>query len=152
MTFIPNETPAPEPITSDAFFPDIDPVAFRAGVRIEDAIRDDALRNSLVLAVTKANLDLEEYRTAQQLAGYSALSQVPAQIVDGISSKVFDYREAVYSHAKATLLTQYDDTDSTVLADSTTEKKGVSADDFRRRYFEAIRRIIGKPRATIELI
>lgn len=152
MTFIPDEEEAPEPITSDPFFPNIDPAAFRTSVRIEAAISYDALRHSLVLAVTRANLDLEDFRVTQMASGYSTLSQVPSNIVDGFSALVFDYQEAVYSHAKATLLAQYEDTDTTVLADATTEVKGVAADDFRRRYFEAIRRIIGKPRATIELI
>ena len=152
MSFMPNEAPAPAPITSDGFFPSIDPAAFRVSVRIEDAITDDAMRHALVLAVTRANIDLEEFRDAQQLSGHSTLSEVPAAMVDGNSALVFDYQEAVYSHAKSTLLAQYEDTDTTVLADATTEVKGVAADDFRRRYFEAIRRIIGKPRATIELI
>ena len=62
------------------------------------------------------------------------------------------YQRAVYATAKAELIERYRDFDSTDAGQRRAETMELSVDDYRRQARYAIRDILGRPRATVELL
>ena len=152
MTIILNEKEDIPAIINDGFFPDVEPEVFKDTQRIADSVSNQVMRAKLITAIKKVRNDLEAYKTAQLNAGYMSLMEVPSDHIDNQSIVVSDYFDAVFSYAKAGILDVYQDTDTTVIDDDNLDLKTVSVDNYRRDGFEAIRRILDQPRATIELI
>ena len=152
MSFIQNEIPIEENIVNDGFFPDVDVASFRDGIRVDDSVTAPRARYALTLAVIRVGQDLGAWRAEQVAAGFDSLGAVPAPAIDNRSIKEIDYFEAVFSWAKGQLLETYVDIDTTVLAADKSLSKAEAADTFKRRAFEAVRRILGEKRTSIELI
>lgn len=141
-----------EPITSNPFWPAIDPDNAREVMRLDGTITAARLRSALVEAVAKINSELLVWRTGRQAEGRAALVDVPAEQVDGESEHVARYRRAVYCTAAANLYERYRSYDSSHEGHKRAETLADPIDDLRRDAFWAVRDIIGAGRNTIELI
>lgn len=146
-------TPADQaPITSGAFWPEIDPDAALKDKRIDGTVTPDRLRAALIDAVATVNRDLSAWKSTQIEAGYNTLAEVPAEEVDDESIHVHRYRRAVYSLAAADLTEQYRSFDATDAGHQYADKLEPPIGDLRRAASWAIRDIRGEPRTTVELI
>jgi hypothetical protein len=139
-------------ITNDDFFPAINPNTFRDLMRTDSSVTNPRIRQALIDAMGKVNSDLESWKNDQVDQNHSDLSQVPAQQIDNKSTHEHDYQRAVFCLAKADISERYQDYDSTASGSTRAEDMEGTIDDYKRQARFAIRRILGQPQSTIELI
>lgn len=140
------------PIQNEAFWPDIDPDAARAAMKLDGTVTPERLREALITAMGDANWQLTAWATQQQAAGYATLSDVPAQTIDGTSLKLAQYRRAVYALAAANLIERYRSIDTSRQGIQTAGILEEPIDDLRRDAHWALNDLRGNGRTTIELI
>lgn len=95
---------------------------------------------------------LDDWRGIQESAGYSTLADVPARMLNGESVKVYRYRRAVYSAARALILENARDVDTTEKGDRKADALEVQTDDLWRDVRWAIADIRGTQRLFVELV
>jgi hypothetical protein len=139
-------------IANDDFFPAINPNIFRDLMRTDNSVTNPRIRQALIDAMGKVNADLEHWKHTQIDQNYVDLSQVPATQLDNKSTHEHDYQRAVFCLAKADISERYQDYDSTASGISRAEELESTIDDYKRQARFAIRRILGQPQSTIELI
>jgi hypothetical protein len=149
--------PPPEPvstaaITNDGWFPDIDPAAFRATLRVRQDVTAERLREAILGAMITVGNDLALWSVALQLGGYAKLADVPSLKLGGESRLVILYRRAVACFAKADLVERYRDVDTTAAGDRKADALEPTIDELRRDGRYAIRDILGRTRTNVELI
>lgn len=147
----PNDT-SDQTLVNLPFYPDIVVAAFKTAIRAQDSITDGRNIQALQSAMIDVNNELNDWKTTQELAGFATLVTVPAVMYGPLSQLVHLYKTAVYANAKARLLENYTDADNTEQGDERAEAMENSADDYKQDAREAIRKIIGVPRVTVELI
>lgn len=141
-----------EIISNEVFWPDIDPGHCRAVIRLDQTITAARLRAAIISAMISANQDLQTWQTAQAEAGYAALVDVPAPVIDGQNIKVSLYTRAVYCFAKAELMERYRDYDTGARGDHRADEMTDSVDDYKRQAIVALRDLTNTARTTVELI
>lgn len=139
-------------IRSGSFWPELDPVATRAAMRLDGTVTADRLRGALIEAIASVNGQLADWLRQQQDAGHASLSAVPAEEIDGASILVQRWQRAVQCTAAANLTERYRSFDSTAAGDKKADEQDTTVDDLRRDSRWAISDILGLPRNTIELI
>lgn len=139
-------------IRSGTFWPELDPVAARAAMRLDGTVTAERLRGALIEAVASVNSQLADWRRTQQAAGYAGLDAVPADDIDGTSMLVQRWQRAVLCDATATLTERYRSFDSTAAGTKKADELDTTVDDLRRDSRWAISDITGQQRTTIELI
>ena len=144
--------PAPGPITSGDWFPAIDPTDARAVMRIDGTVTTERLVECLSLAIASVEDELDTWQHQQQALGRASLSEVPSKVIVGESRLVLLYRRAVYATAQAELAERYRDIDTTGAGQRRADMVESTADDYRRLARYAIRDLLGRPRATVELL
>ncbi|MCW8965196.1 MAG: head completion/stabilization protein [Candidatus Pacearchaeota archaeon] len=151
VTANPNDT-SDQTLINLSFYPDIAVAAFRTAIRAQDTITDQRVIEVLQTALIDVNDELAEWQATQELAGYTKIDEVPAKMYGPLSELTHLYKTAVYSKAKAQLMENYTDADNTDTGDDRAESMDNSKDAYLREAREAIRKIIGVPRVTVELI
>jgi hypothetical protein len=155
MLITPTQAPASgteAPIHSNPFWPDIEPEAARAALRLDGTVTGPRLRHALVEAIADINGRLATWRRSHQASGFPTLDTVPAETVDGESEHVARYRRAVYCLAGASLIERYRSFDSTHAGHQQADELTPSVDELRRDAGWAVSDLLGRGRATIELI
>lgn len=150
-TVDPNSTSG-QSVVNIAFFPDVSVDAFRATTRLQDTVTDGRVVQALRESVITINNELRAWREQQTALGYDSLGSVPADAYGDITELEHHYLAAVYAHAKALLMEQYRDIDSTDAGKRRAAEFDGTVDSWRREAREAVRAILGTPRATVELI
>jgi hypothetical protein len=143
-------TPAPK-IQNDGWFPDVDPGLAREIVRLSPNVTPARLAESLTDAMVQVNQELARWKARHQ-ARAESLDGLPADSVAGESRLVHHYLRAVYHLARADLMEQYRDFDTTAAGDRKADALETSADDARRVARCAVLDILGAPHLTVELI
>ncbi|WP_288739583.1 head completion/stabilization protein [uncultured Rheinheimera sp.] len=139
-------------IKNSPFWPDVDLAQMREAVRLDGTVTEPKLQHAVTNAIIQINLDLAPWRLRQQAAGYEALQQVPADLVNEQSVYVSLYFRAVYCWAKANLIERYADFDSTAKGAKDAEDQNNTITDLYRDARFAIRDILGVSHVTAELI
>lgn len=155
MLISPTQAPASgieTPIHSSPFWPDIDPEAARAALRLDGTVTGPRLRHALVESIADINGRLAAWRRGHQASGWLTLDAVPAETVDGESEHVARYRRAVYCLAGASLIERYRGFDSTHAGHQQADLLDPTVDELRRDAGWAVSDILGRGRSTIELI
>jgi hypothetical protein len=142
--------PVDEQITSDVFWPALSTNDFRNAMRVGATIPDERVKLALIEGVLKINDELAPLKSAS--AQYAALADIPAVQIMGQSIKIHHYIGAVFNEAKASLTETYRDFDSTQSGHDEADKLEISIVDYRQTSREHIRKLLGKPRATIGLL
>ncbi len=150
-TVDPNSTEG-QTVSNIAFFPAISVDAFRSTTRMQDTVADGRVVQAIRESVITTNRELTAWRAAQTALGYADIGSVPADAYGDITELEHHYLSAVYAHAKALLMEQYLDIDSTETGQRRAAEFDGTVDSWRREAREAIRAILGIPRATVELI
>ena len=102
----------------------------------------DSERSALITAIAQINSDLQPWRTRQQSAGVTALADVAAEQIDGISTVVHAYVQAVYCTATAALLERMRDYDTTWEGHTRADRVAWPIDDYKRDAWYAIQQIL----------
>ncbi|MGO4704066.1 head completion/stabilization protein [Dyella sp. 2RAB6] len=145
-------THEPDPITAGDWFPSIDPKDARAVMRIDGSVTKERLVECLAVAISSVEDELDAWQQQQQALGRASLKDVPSKVIAGESRLVLLYRRAVYATAQAELVERYRELDATEAGQRRADVLQSTADDHRRLARYAIRDLLGRPRATVELL
>ncbi|PKO49006.1 MAG: head completion/stabilization protein [Betaproteobacteria bacterium HGW-Betaproteobacteria-4] len=146
-------TPESEtPITIGAFWPDIEPFEIREAQRLDNTVTPPRLRSAIIESASTTIEALAAWKIAQIAIGYTTLSVVPSDEIDGSTIIEHRFKRAVGSLAKALLMERYRDFDASAKGDKRAEALTDPIDDCRRDHLNAIADITGRTRCTIELI
>ncbi len=141
-----------EKVTAGTFWPEILSRDLRLASRIPGRTTTSRLKFVTTEAVAHVTDQLDDWRGIQESAGYSTLADVPARMLNGESVKVYRYRRAVYSAARAMLLENARDVDTTEKGDRKADALEVQTDDLWRDVRWAIADIRGTQRLFVELV
>lgn len=139
-------------INTDPFWPSIDLDNLRATLRIDNSVTPARLETAVIAAAINLNLELSDWRTAQQAAGYATLADVPGDRIKDVSVKAHLYRRAIEAGTGAEVCERYRDYSATNSGNAKAEESAPSIDDYRRDLRWAVRDFLGKNRTTVELI
>jgi len=139
-------------ITSGDWYPSIDLAAARAVLRIDGAVSDPRLTECIALSMSAVEDMLDAWQQQQAALGRTTLADVPSKQIAGESRLVLLYRRAVLAYAQAELIEHYRNYDATGAMDRRADALDPTADDCRRNVRYAVRDILGRPRADVELI
>lgn len=141
-----------EKVTAGTFWPEILLRDLRLASRIPGRTTTSRLKFVTTEAVAHVTDQLDDWRGIQESAGYSTLADVPARMLNGESVKVYRYRRAVYSAARALLLENARDVDTTEKGDRKADALEVQTNDLWRDVRWAIADIRGTQRLFVELV
>ncbi|EBG5400133.1 head completion/stabilization protein [Salmonella enterica subsp. enterica serovar Newport] len=141
-----------EKVTAGTFWPEILLRDLRLASRIPGRTTTSRLKFVTTEAVAHVTDQLDDWRGIQESAGYSTLADVPARMLNGESVKVYRYRRAVYSAARALILENARDVDTTEKGDRKAYALEVQTDDLWRDVRWAIADIRGTQRLFVELV
>ncbi|HDC2640180.1 TPA: head completion/stabilization protein [Salmonella enterica] len=141
-----------EKVTAGTFWPEILLRDLRLASRIPGRTTTSRLKFVTIEAVAHVTDQLDDWRGIQESAGYSTLADVPARMLNGESVKVYRYRRAVYSAARALILENARDVDTTEKGDRKADALEVQTDDLWRDVRWAIADIRGTQRLFVELV
>ncbi|EEB7410709.1 head completion/stabilization protein [Salmonella enterica] len=141
-----------EKVTAGTFWPEILLRDLRLASRIPGRTTTSRLKFVTTEAVAHVTDQLDDWRGIQESAGYSTLADVPARMLNGESVKVYRYRRAVYSAARALLLENARDVDTTEKGDRKADALEVQTDDLWRDVRWAVADIRGTQRLFVELV
>ncbi|EBX2814223.1 head completion/stabilization protein [Salmonella enterica subsp. enterica] len=141
-----------EKVTAGTFWPEILLRNLRLASRIPGRTTTSRLKFVTTEAVAHVTDQLDDWRGIQESAGYSTLADVPARMLNGESVKVYRYRRAVYSAARALILENARDVDTTEKGDRKADALEVQTDDLWRDVRWAIADIRGTQRLFVELV
>lgn len=138
-------------VTAGSFWPVISLKDLRLAARITGGVTTTRLMHVTTEAVGHVIEQLEEWQINQQRLGYETLQNVPAAEVNGESMKVYRYRRAVYSIARALVIEGYRDVDTTPKGDKDAASLDLQREDLWRDARWSIADIQRKPRVYAEL-
>ncbi len=141
-----------EKVTAGTFWPEILLRDLRLASRIPGRTTTSRLKFVTTEAVAHVTDQLDDWRGIQESAGYSTLADVPARMLNGESVKVYRYRRAVYSAARALILENARNVDTTEKGDRKADALEVQTDDLWRDVRWAIADIRGTQRLFVELV
>jgi len=100
-----NDTVRPEAkIANDGFFTDLSIAEFATGYGLPAEMANEIIEQYLLSAMDRINTALESFKKESDANGFNKLEDVVSSNLGGISAKVIQYKQAVYSAAKADLL------------------------------------------------
>ncbi len=152
MSFIANgshQNQQAEKVTNNGFFPEISIDYFREVMRVEQPISNPRTKQAILDAIISVNNELKAWPAIQN---FNSLANVPCEQYGEISQYEHHYQSAVFNKAKALLLENYRDFDSTKSGHERADQMEERVDDYLRRSRESIRRLLGTAKITIELI
>jgi hypothetical protein len=152
-SIVPPATPSAEPpVTSDGWFPPIDPAEIRKSCRIRDSVTPERLRKAIVGAIITVGNQLAIWQARQLADGHADLAAVPSGEIDGYSRLLQLYHRAVAAAVKAELVEGYRDTDLTGAGQRQVDELEPSIGELRRDMIHAVRDMLGVGRTCVELI
>lgn len=156
--FNPPGQPSPQgesqTLQGGSFFPAIDIAKFAVEMRLASQVTPERTRAALVDAMIQVEGDAQLVaRVALWLDdGYTALEEVPSTDFGGEHRLAFLYRRAVFSYAKHLVDEQYRDNGMTAAGEARAEGVDVVVGSHLRNARNALSDLVGRPRATIELL
>lgn len=139
-----------EPVIKNTFFfPDIDPKRVRSLMRLEQTVAPARLREAIKSGMAETNAELYDYREKQRAAGFSLLADVPGDVLDGESLRIFYYHRAVCAMATATLYERYRGVDASAKGDKKADSIDSTIDELWRDMRWSVSRIQDKPRCIV---
>lgn len=148
----PETDPAEDSIPNLPFWPALSLAAFRQGYRVDTVVSADEAKQRIATAARQVNAELAVWQATQELAGSATLADVASPLYGEQSAHVASYLDAVYHHAKALVIQDNRDTDTTKSGHNRADAMDDQADIALARSRSAVRAILGVSRSTVELI
>jgi len=136
-------------IPGDGWYPGLSMAEIKAETGLDDTFRADQVRATVRAAVAETWAVLASWRAAQSAA---TLADTRPGTIDGAPVAEVLYRAAIAARARALLLQVTRDYDSTKSGHARADALEPTADVWLARAHEALSRLMGRARATIELI
>lgn len=139
-------------IQIDGFYPSLSIAAARQILRVPTDVTDHRLSDALKAAMLQVAMELLPWRTAREAEGHHTLASAAPGTVGGENTGATLFRRAVHSLAGADLAELQRRLDSAGAADPKLTVLETTVDDHRRNASWAISDLVGRGRATVELI
>ena len=139
-------------VVNSAFWPSINTADMCDAVRLDGQVTESRLLHATTEAMARVNRELRDWQFIQQAAGYTELSEIPAEVIDDQSVLAMRYRRAVYCTAKALLLEGYRDIDTTREGEKHAEALNTQIESVWRDSQWALRDIMGLRRSLAEIV
>ena len=142
-------------IENDGFWPNLSVSEFQKGYRLPAEYLVDMLATDLTTAMIEVNTDLASAKSTLQTAGVSNLEAAAGAATAsewGYAYKVMLYRRAVYTRAKASLLTQFATVTRRESAENTGKELPERGETFLEFSQQAVRSLQGRGRITAALL
>jgi hypothetical protein len=139
-------------VKAGAFWPEISLANLRQSMRLNGLVTTDRLQHNTREAVRSVTRQLTDWKDVQEASGFTALSNVPAEEIDGQSVLIYCYQRAVYCMAKALLTEGYRDFDTTGQGEKHAAALTSQIDTLWRDANWAIRDIQDSGRGLAELV
>lgn len=139
-------------IENDGFWPDLSVTEFQKGYRLPAEYLVEMLAADLNMAMVEVNTDLAKLKARWQGAGVSNVESADTTILPGRTFQAATYKRAVYSRAKASLLTQFATVNRRESAENVGKELPERSETFLAFSQAAVRSLQGRGRITAALL
>ncbi len=129
-------------ITNKSFYPEISITDLKDSYRINSDTKGSLIANALQTAVYDTNTILSEW---WQSKTETALQDISDELVH-------HYKNAVYNKALASIANDYRDTSATKLGHDRADDNDLIADEYNRRAWASVQRILGQTTTRVTLL
>jgi hypothetical protein len=136
-------------VENDGWYPSLSVADCRAQTGLATMFGADRVAAELLAAMIDVNASISGWRGAQTAP---SLADVPAPVYGGVSEKVALYTRAVYAMARARLTNVVRDYDATAKGHDRADALEETVAVWRQSSQEALARLTGRTRTTVELI
>ncbi len=140
-------------ITNDGFWPDVNAGDFERLRGTPAAQDDERIAFAVVNAIASVNLQLEAFKAKYQIQGIAKAEDI--QVFPMVNNKnriVVQYQSAVFARAKADLLPDFSTVHQKKEGDHLAERSLETKNELLAESERIVRNMLGKGRATVELI
>ncbi|MDU8571830.1 Prophage PSPPH06, putative head completion/stabilization protein [Pseudomonas amygdali pv. mori] len=139
-------------IKNDGFWPDLSVTEFQKGYRLPAEYLVEMLAADLNMAMVEVNTDLAKLKARWQGAGVSNVESADTTILPERTFQAATYKRAVYSRAKASLLTQFATVNRRESAENVGKELPERSETFLAFSQAAVRSLQGRGRITAALL
>lgn len=139
-------------IENDGFWPDLSVTEFQKGYRLPAEYLVEMLAADLNMAMVEVNTDLAKLKARWQGAGVSNVESADTTILPERTFQAATYKRAVYSRAKASLLTQFATVNRRESAENVSKELPERSETFLAFSQAAVRSLQGRGRITAALL
>ncbi|MCF9002332.1 head completion/stabilization protein [Pseudomonas syringae] len=139
-------------IENDGFWPDLSVTEFQKGYRLPAEYLVEMLAADLNMAMIEVNTDLAKLKARWQGAGVSNVESADTTILPERTFQAATYKRAVYSRAKASLLTQFATVNRRESAENVGKELPERSETFLAFSQAAVRSLQGRGRITAALL
>ncbi|MEE4679803.1 head completion/stabilization protein [Pseudomonas alliivorans] len=139
-------------IENDGFWPDLSVTEFQKGYRLPAEYLVEMLAVDLTMAMVEVNTDLARKKAQWQAAGVSNVESADTTVLPERTFQAATYKRAVYSRAKASLLTQFATVNRRESAENIGKELPERSETFLAFSQAAVRSLQGRGRITVALL
>lgn len=139
-------------IENDGFWPDLSVTEFQKGYRLPAEYLVEMLAADLTMAMVEVNTDLARKKAQWQAAGVSNVESADTTVLPQRTFQAATYKRAVYSRAKASLLTQFATVNRRESAENIGKELPERSETFLAFSQAAVRSLQGRGRITVALL
>ncbi|KKI27481.1 Prophage PSPPH06, putative head completion/stabilization protein [Pseudomonas syringae pv. maculicola] len=139
-------------IENDGFWPDLSVAEFQKGYRLPAEYLVEMLAADLTTAMVEVNTDLAKLKARWQGAGVSNVESADTTVLPERTFQAATYKRAVYSRAKASLLTQFATVNRRENAENVGKELPERSETFLAFSQAAVRSLQGRGRITAALL
>ena len=139
-------------IENDGFWPNLSLAEFQKGYRLPAEYLVDMLATDLTTAMIEVNTDLASLKARWSAVGVSSVESADPMVLPERTFQAATYKRAVYTRAKASLLTQFATVTRRESAENTGKELPERSETFLSFSQAAVRSLQGRGRITAALL
>jgi hypothetical protein len=139
-------------IENDGFWPNLSLAEFQKGYRLPAEYLVDMLATDLTTAMIEVNTDLAKLKARWSAVGVSSVESADPMVLPERTFQAATYKRAVYTRAKASLLTQFATVTRRESAENTGKELPERSETFLAFSQAAVRSLQGRGRITAALL
>ena len=139
-------------IQNQPFWPDIDLGILVNDYRMPADLPETVIETELRIAMGTINSRLESLRYTMREKGFSRLTEVPSECINGVSLLLERYTRAVMCAAKAAILREWPSIDRREAAENQARSSAETEDRYLEFADEAVSALLGLGNINVELM
>ena len=139
-------------IENDGFWPNLSVAEFQKAYRLPAEYLGEMLAAELTTAMIEVNTDLAKLKAQWSVAGVSSVESADPMVLPERTFQAATYKRAVYTRAKASLLTQFATVTRRESAENTGKELPERAETFLAFSQAAVRSLQGRGRISVALL
>ena len=139
-------------IENDGFWPNLSVAEFQKAYRLPAEYLGEMLAAELTTAMIEVNTDLAKLKAQWSVAGVSSVESADPMVLPERTFQAATYKRAVYTRAKASLLTQFATVTRRESAENTGKELPERSEAFLAFSQAAVRSLQGRSRISVALL